>query len=295
MKVIVTGAAGFTGYNLVEALVEKGYFVYAVVRSESSHNTRLQESEHLKVIVCDMTDYGQLSKKIHDKCDIFYHLAWQGRRDDFSAQYQNIDYSIKALESARKNGCKRFICTGSQAEYGPQTNLITELTFPQPIDAYGSAKLATNILTKQRAKELNIEWIWGRIFSLYGKYEPFGRMLPDLIKALNEDTEFKLSAATQMWDYLYSADGAEALIALGERGHNGEIYNIAYGKCRPLKEFVEDVRKGINPCGKVIYGEKRGWSIQASVDKIQRDTGWSAQIKFLDGIRLENRFLKSIL
>ena len=285
-KAIVTGAAGFAGCNLVEALLKKGYFVYAIVRPQSSHNARLHETAHLKIIVCDMRDYAELPEKIQEKCDVFYHLAWQGGRHDFEAQYKNSAVALIALESAQKVGCKRFVCTGSQAEYGPQGDMITEPTFPNPVDAYGAVKLATNILTKQRAKELNIEWIWGRIFSLYGKYEPFGRMLPDLIKSLKEGIEFKLSAATQMWDYLYSSDGAEALIALGEKGQSGEIYNIANGNSRPLKEFVEIVRNEINPDGKITYGQTPGWAIQASVDKIYRDTGWSAQIDFLEGIRM---------
>lgn len=290
-KIIVTGAAGFVGCNLVETLLAKGYFVYAVVRPKSSHNARLRESEHLKVIACDLDDYGQLPKMVDENCTVFYHLAWQGGRHDFAAQQKNMGYSLSALESAQKVGCKRFVCTGSQAEYGPQGDMITESTFPNPVDAYGAAKLATNILTKQRAKELNIEWIWGRIFSLYGNYEPFGRMLPDLIKALKEGIEFKLSAATQMWDYLYSTDGAEALVALGEFGRDGEIYNIANGNSRPLKEFVEIIRNELNPDGKITYGKTAGWSLQASVDKIHKDTGWSAQIEFLDGIRLAKEFL----
>ncbi len=289
-KAIVTGAAGFAGCNLVETLLGKGYFVYAIVRPNSSHNARVQESEHLKMISCDLADYGRLPTMVDEKCDIFYHLAWQGGRHDFAAQQKNIRYSLSALESTQKIGCKKFVCTGSQAEYGPQSDIITESTFPNPVDAYGTAKLATNILTKQRAKELNIEWIWGRIFSLYGKYEPFGRMLPDLIKSLKEGIEFKLSSATQMWDYLYSTDGAEALVALGEYGRDGEIYNIANGNCRPLKEFVEIIRKEINPAGKITYGKTAGWSLQASVDKIHKDTGWSAQTEFLDGIRLAKQF-----
>lgn len=290
-KAIVTGAAGFAGCNLVEALLKKGYYIHAIMRPQSSHNARLHASPHLKIIECDMQDYAKLPEKIQEKCDVFYHLAWQGGRHDFDAQFKNIAVSLVALESASKLECKRFVCTGSQAEYGPKDDIITEATSPNPVDAYGAAKLATNILTLQRAKELNIEWIWGRIFSLYGKYEPGGRMLPDLIKSLKEGIEFKLSAATQMWDYLYSTDGAEALIALGEYGRDGEIYNIANGNSRPLKEFVEAIRKEINPDGKITYGKTAGWSLQASVDKIHKDTGWSAQTEFLDGIRLAKELL----
>ena len=286
--IIVTGAAGFAGCNLLEALLEKGYFVYAVARPNSPRNSRLQVSEQLKLVPCDMMDYGRLPDMIQESCDIFYHLAWQGKRSDFMEQCKNIKASLIALDSAVKLGCKRFVCTGSQAEYGPQTELITEETCPHPVTAYGAAKLAACALTRQKAAELGIDWIWGRIFSLYGKYEPHGRMLPDLILALKEDKDFHMTSATQNWDYLYSSDGAEALIALGERGNSGEIYNIANGNYRPLREFTEELRQEIPSKGRIIYGKPLdgATSLQASVDKIRRDTGWKAKIGFREGLRL---------
>lgn len=285
-KAIVTGAAGFAGCNLVEVLLERGYFVYAVVRPNSSHNSRLHESDQLKIVECCMQDYDNLHRLIHEPCDVFYHLAWQA--GGFDTQKQCIEYSLYALEAAARIGCRRFVCTGSQAEYGPQKDLITEETHPHPITAYGASKLAACALTRQRANELGIEWVWGRIFSLYGKYEPFGRMLPDLIYALQKWQDFHLSAATQNWDYLYSSDGAEALIALGERGKSGEIYNVANGNYRPLREFTEELRQELPSNGRIIYGEPLAGatSLQVSVEKIRRDTDWKAKIGFREGLRL---------
>ena len=289
-RVIVTGAAGFAGCNLVEVMVKRGFFVFAVVRNNSPHNCRLNENDNLKIVFCDMENYDNLPKMINEKCECFYHLAWQGDRYDFREQYKNIMYSIRAVEAAKKIGCKRFICTGSQAEYGIQSEVITELTFPQPVNAYGAAKLATNVLTKERAKEIGIEWIWGRIFSLYGKYEPLGRMLPDLLKALKKNEKFELSSAKQMWDYLYATECAEALIALSEYGHDGEVYNIANGNYRSLRDYVEIVRNVINSKSEIVYGKNPGQSLKASVEKIYRDTGWSAGMDFADGIRLMDSY-----
>ena len=84
------------------------------------------------------------------------------------------------------------------------------------------------------------------------------------------------SDGQQNWDYLNVIDGAEALIALGEKGKNGEIYNIASGKYKPLKEFVEDIQKVINNEAKVHYAEdkKALFSLQVDVAKIVCDTGW---------------------
>lgn len=286
-KCVVTGAAGFTGYSLVENLIAHGYFVYAVVRPQSEHNVRLAGMSNVQIVYADMSEYGQLDKKIKDTCDAFFHLAWQGGRYDFASQYRNIEYALGALEAAARLDCKRFICTGSQAEYGPQKGLITEETCPHPADAYGVAKLAACLLTRQRAADLDMDWIWGRIFSLYGKYEAETRMLPALVKSLRENKDFQMATdGRQNWDYLYVSDGAEALISLLEKGKNGEIYNIANGTYRPMREFVELAKDfvGSNAC--VAYDEMSAslYSLQPSTEKIKRDTGWLPQIEFCAGI-----------
>ena len=211
---IVTGAAGFLGANLVERLLqEEDAHIYAVVRPNSPHNARLAPSERLTIVPADLSEYARLDELIDETCDVFFHLAWQGGRYDFATQYGNIADTLGALEAAARLGCKRFICTGSQAEYGRQTPLITEETCPHPACAYGAAKLAACALSRQRAADLGVAWIWGRVFSLYGRYEQEGRMLPALVKSLRLEQPFALSSSgAQNWDYLYAADAADAVV-----------------------------------------------------------------------------------
>ena len=288
-KYIITGAAGFLGCNLVEWLMqEEDVHIYAVVRPNSPHNTRLIESERLTIVPADLSEYARLDEMIDEACDVFFHLAWQGGRYDFAAQFGNIADTIGALEAAGRLGCKRFICTGSQAEYGRQTALITEETCPHPACAYGAAKLAACTLSQRRAADLGIEWIWGRVFSLYGKYEQEGRMLPALVNSLRLEQPFALSSSgAQNWDYLYAADAADALLALAERGRAGEIYNIAHGGYRPLRDYIEEARAVIAPQCDVTYGAADAdvFSLQPSVEKICRDTGWQPMTAFADGLR----------
>ena len=289
-KYIVTGAAGFLGMNLVERLLrEEDVHIYAVVRPNSPHNARLAASERLTLVPADLSEYGHLDEQIKEPCDVFFHLAWQGGRYDFAAQYGNITDTLAALEAAARLRCRRFIVTGSQAEYGPQTVLITEETCPHPTDAYGAAKLAACALSRQRAADLGIEWVWGRVFSLYGTYEPEGRMLPALVAALRAGRSFALSSSgAQNWDYLYAADGADALAAFAERGRAGEIYNIAHGGYRPLRYYIEEARRVLVSQSDVTYGTANEgvFSLQASVEKLRRDTGWMPTMAFADGIRV---------
>ena len=112
-------------------------------------------------------------------------------------------------------------------------------------------------------------------------------MLPALVKSLCAGQLFTLSSsAEQNWDYLYAADGADALYALAKRGCAGEIYNIAHGDYRPLRAFTEEARAVLAPNVVISYGtaDAGAFSLQPSTEKIRRDTGWRAVTAFVDGL-----------
>ncbi len=318
-NIILTGGAGFFGFNLVRRLIEKGYRLTVVVRPDSEHNQRLFElnSERLDIVEVDIEEIDRLPEKLSERLsqrlsgnlperlyerpsgtqsalsqsgtpyyDTFYHLAWQGGRNDIKAQFRNVSDSLKALEAAKALGCRRFICSGSQAEYGAASEMITEQAPLAPFSAYGAAKASACYLTKVRAEQIGIEWVWGRIFSLIGSFEPKGRMLPDLIEKLKKGEKPELSSCTQYWDYLDAADAADAFIALGESGIPGEAYNIANGNYRVLKDYTEIVRERFSPGADISYGEPPSpfVSLKPSVEKIKRDTGWEPVTSFEESL-----------
>ena len=286
-KAVITGAAGFAGFSTTKELLKQGYEVYALLRPGSEHNSRFSScEENLHLIELDCKDFDSIHNHIHVDCDVFYHLAWFGGRDDFEVQKNNIDYCIKALKSASKLGCKRFIGIGSQAEYGLCSELIDENVLPNPINAYGASKLAALYLSKDLSVKLGIEWVWGRIFSLYGDNEPDGRLFPELIHNLRNDRPVNLSSCEQNWDYLHVRDGARAIVALGKSGHPGEIYNIANGQYRSLKEYVEEAKSILNSNSVITYGEKADplVSLQPDISKITDHTGWRPLISFEEGV-----------
>ena len=293
-RAIVTGAAGFAGVNLTECLVHQGYYVFAICRPGSQHNERLikYSGQNLKVIELDISEINQLPDMVPEAngADLLFHMAWTGGRDNFFEQKKNIDQSIAVLNTASKLNVVRFVGTGSQAEYGVKTDVIREDDFPAPFSSYGAAKLSACYLTKNLASQLGIEWVWGRIFSLIGKYEPSGRMLPDLIKRLKNGEKATLSSCQQYWDYLDAADCGTAFLAIGERGRNGEIYNVANGNYRRLKEFTSEICRIYHiDEANIHYGSDPVpfVSLQPSVRKIMKDTGWKPEVLFKQSV-LEN-------
>lgn len=302
---IVTGAFGFAGANLTEHLLDYGYKVYAIGRKNSSHNDRFAESESLRKVLIDMEDYDKICGYI-DEDDIrsaeaiaLFHLSWGGQRDDFDAQRRNIDGSLRLLDSARdiKEKCLksknmdvsiRVVGIGSQAEYGVKSGLITEDLSLEPFSAYGSCKAAAYYLMESKARILGIDFIWGRIFSLIGKYEPEGRMLPDVVRKLAAGEKVSLSSCEQFWDYLDAGDAADAIIALFEKGVTGEVYNIANGDYDRLKNFVVRAAKCVGADESLIsYGNRANpfVSLEVSGEKIKKDTGWEPKVSFEESIK----------
>lgn len=312
-RAVVTGAAGFAGCNLTEHLLQKGYEVVAVVRPNSPHNARLYEiqNDKLSIVRLDISDISQLPKHIEKKdIDAFFHLAWEGERDDKKRQENNVNNTMEAILTASKLNCRKFICTGSQAEYGLQGtieeskrcmelppkdydkafNRTTESAALYPLTAYGRGKAEACYITRRMAENLGIEWIWVRIFSLYGKYEPRGRMLPDLIASIKEGKPMKLSSCIQLWDFLDAGDAANGIIAAAEHGRSGEIYNLSNGNTRLLKDFTNTALRTFCTSSAadelIIYGDDADpfISLKPSNDKLCRDTGWKPEVEFSYGI-----------
>ncbi len=286
---LITGAAGFTGAALTELLIRRGIEVYALVRPGSNHNKRLDgHAGNPHIIPVQPEEYSGLYQHVDKPCDVCFHLMWTGD-NGLSEQIKNIRHSIELLDALKRIGCKRFIAAGSQAEYGAvqQDDLIHENLNPKPLTAYGASKTAACYLTRQKCLELDIDWIWGRIFSLIGRYEPRGRMLPDLYWALKNKDGFQMSSGRQNWDYLDVYDAAEALIALAKRGRSGETYNIAHGAYRPLRKYTEELRRALFPDQEILYGDDPVpfISLQPSIEKIHSHTGWKPKRAFLDSVR----------
>lgn len=294
---IVTGAFGFAGANLVEELLENEYKVYAMGRPGSPHSRRFEDidTDNLTRLFLDMDEFDRIPKILGDDLSgkeiSFFHLAWAGNNSNKSLQEKSKRGAENALKAAGilvdKGFDVRFIATGSQAEYGAQKGVITEETSALPITEYGRAKLAACDKLFKSAPDLGVEIIWCRLFSLIGKYEPRGRMLPDLVKNIESNIHVELSSCRQYWDYLDAKDAAKALRLLAERGKSGRIYNVASGSPRPLKEYVTEAVEVLGGDMRVLsFGDdpEPFISLKPDTARLSEDTGFWPSVSFADSV-----------
>lgn len=293
MKIVITGATSFIGVNVIKECINKDYEVYAVVRPNSVNLSRLPDSEKIHVIEHEMGDYDKLVESICG-ANAFIHLAWEGarvpHRDNAEMQMKNYECAITAMYAAKQLGCKVFLGSGSQAEYGKMEGNVTEMSPCNPTTEYGKKKLLACMKLAEIASKNNIRSVWTRIFSIYGKYDYPGTLIMSAIKKMKNNEPIEMTACTQLWDYLHVEDAARAIITLVERDDASGIYNIASGVKKPLREFVEDMKDVLKSAselrfGTVPYGAGGPVDLRPDNSKLMA-LGWKPEIDFKNGILL---------
>ena len=301
-RIVVTGATSMIGAALIEECMKHDTEVYAVVRVASGKQSRLPSGPKLHLVDCDLENLDRLSEKIPEKCDTFYHIAWgntgEARNKSTELQSRNIFYTLQAVRAAAELGCRRFIGAGSQAEYGPMdVEKISPDSPVNPSTPYGASKLAAGHLAGMLCRELGMECIWPRIFSVYGKYEKETTMVASGLRKMlaGEPTEF--TPAMQRWDYLYSRDAGRAFYLIGEKGKGGSVYCVGSGQARPLKEYIEEMA-ALTGAGKPGIGAKpyppgAVMNLCADIGTLTGDTGFIPEYTFEQGIRETIEWIKA--
>ena len=300
--IVVTGATSMIGVALIEECLRHDIEIYAVVRSSSGKAGRLPLSEKIHLTDCSLEDLSDLPGRIPGGCDTFYHIAWgntgEARNKSTELQSRNIFYTLQAVRAAAELGCSRFIGAGSQAEYGPMdVEKISPDSPVNPSTPYGASKLAAGHLAGMLCRELGMECIWPRIFSVYGKYEKETTMVASGLRKMlaGEPTEF--TPAMQRWDYLYSRDAGRAFYLIGEKGKGGSVYCVGSGQARPLKEYIEEMA-ALTGAGKPGIGAKpyppgAVMNLCADIGTLTGDTGFIPEYTFEQGIRETIEWIKA--
>lgn len=295
---VITGPTGAIGVALSKLLIENGLEVYAVCRPDSGRRNNIPEG--VNIISCDLSQLGTMTELIGVPVDAFFHFAWADTigngRNDMLSQTDNIKYTLEAVRTAKKLGCRVFIGAGSQAEYGRVDGVITPATPCFPENGYGMAKLCAGSMCRVECEKLGMDFIWTRILSVYGPYDGPKTMISSVIDSLLEGKRPALTSGEQMWDYIYSEDAARAFHLLALRGVSGKTYVIAGGKSMPLKEYVKILRDCIDGSAQLGFGEipsVNPVSLIADISELTDDTGFLPLTDFNSGIVKTIEFIRS--
>lgn len=293
-KAVITGATGTIGMALISEMISRGIEVTVLVRSDLPGADRIPTSPLVQRIECSLEQMAEFDVSGKEKHDVFFHFAWasttgEGRNDMF-LQNNNVKYTLDAVALAERMGCHTFLGAGSQAEYGRAHGKLTPRTPTFPENGYGMAKLCAGQMSRGLCEQKRMRHLWARILSVYGPYDGEGSLVMSIIRQLLDGKTPPLTAGEQVWDYLYSEDAARALLAMAERGVDGQVYCLGGGRERPLREYMEAIRDAVDPTarlglGEVPYPPKQVMTLCADLSDLIRDTGFVPSTAFEEGIR----------
>lgn len=293
--ILITGASGFIGKNIVELLLSKSCKIIAFL----SRDDQLGEKKLREIGIDSFLFEEDLSKNTYS-IDSCIHLASYGvehGKSDYNVMINvNIALSAKILDFCNNNKCKNFINTGSCFEYGDNNSYqINENEIRNPNNLYAATKTAADIILSTMARAYGIKYISVRPFGVFGKYESEYRLLPLVVKHGMNKEILKLTKGEQIRDYLYVKDVALAyleILNVIDILPSIEIFNICSSQPISIRQFIENVievfgfDKSLYEFGYVDYRENESMRFVGSNEKLIRMTNWKP--KFTISLALED-------
>lgn len=299
-KVIVTGANGFIGKTLVNALLEKGYSVVAL---DIRFDDILAGNPKVTCVNVMGKSVESLKEDIPaEEYDCFFHLAWAGTsgpaRADYDIQLNNVKLACDYIKLCKEVGCKRVVYASSINEMETYEYLQSDDIEPAGGYIYGTGKLAAHLMGETVAKMNGVEFIPVIITNIYGVGEKSARMIYTSIKKLVNKEHCSFTAGYQTYDFIYITDAINSIIEVAEKGKAFNRYYIGSGEPKALREFLMEMRDIVDPNAEIGLGDIpfKGVDIsykQFELKKVEQDTGYINQVPFAKGIAMTAEYIRN--
>ena len=304
-KILVVGACGFIGANICRHFSARGASVCAV-DGPSGKDWRLQGvpgMQRVKLDLCSKADVhdfiAQEAPSVVINCAAYGAYASQSDPERiYEVNFHGVRFLLEAIR--KLPSFTAFIQAGSSSEYGLNCTAPSERDQTLPDSDYAVSKVAASAVTQLYGLKHRIPaWVL-RFYSVYGPYEDFSRLVPQLLLSAKEKRFPKLVNPMISRDFVYIDDVCEAIERVLESASNGrfgEIYNIGTGTRSTLGELVALVQSTFDVPGEPVWGSMpdRHWDHPdwfANPRKAQEHLSWSARTSLRDGLLATMRWLQ---
>lgn len=258
--IVVTGSAGFIGFNLSQRLLSEGKEIIGIDNVNEYYDpalkearlARLQKFPNFHFHKLDLCDFSGLQKIFKDyNPDLVCHLAAQaGVRysltHPFAYQKSNNEAFLNILELARHFKVQNFVYASSSSVYGNNTKLPFSESDPvdHPISLYAATKRSNELTAYCYSQLYGIPCSGLRFFTVYG---PWGR--PDMAlfiftKAILDNKPIQIfNNGKMLRNFTYVDDIVDGVIRVLNHPTQSEIYNIGNSKAENLLDFIEQIER----------------------------------------------------
>ena len=239
MKIAITGATGFIGRHVRNALAKTDHDIVLVVRrSEKAGEITVHETIVTADLHQERTDWFEL----FGRPDAVLHLAWGGLPNYMDTYHFEVELpmQVKFLKALIESGLKKLVVTGTCYEYGMSSGALSEDQETNPNTPYGIAKdnLRKELFELQQRK--NFDLTWARIFYPYGEGQSESSLYSQLKNAILSNQEFLMGNGRQVLDFIQVEKVASSLLSLLTSCMNLRVVNIGSGKPQTVAAFVQE-------------------------------------------------------
>lgn len=314
MSILVTGAAGFIGSYLCQALLEQGYTVIGVdnLNSYYAESLKLQRLNRLKhhknfsFLKLDINDIDLLVKeKEYNNIETIINLAAQaGVRYSLTAPHtyahSNLTGFLKILEFTKNHPKNPFlIYASSSSVYGNSTPapFSEDAVVNHPASLYAATKRSNELMSESYSHLYGLKQVGLRFFTVYG---PWGR--PDMAywlfadRILNNEPINVFNHGDLERDFTWIGDIIEGIISIFQRGEsvlskkgvNHQVYNIGNNRPVKLNTFIETLETALGQSAKKQMLDMQPGDVYktcADITKIQNDFGFEPKTTINVGLK----------
>jgi len=300
VRILVTGAAGFVGSNLVDGLLAAGHEVRGLDNFSTGHRRNLAHvADDVEVVEGDLRSYERVSWAVRG-CDAVFHEGAmpsvpRSVQDPLTSSEINIGGTLNVLLAARDAGVRRVVFASSSSVYGDAAGFPrVETQATSPLAPYAVSKLAAEQYCRVAHVVYGLQTVCLRYFNVFGRrQDPFSQysaVIPKFITAMREGRAPAIYGdGTQSRDFTHVDDVVAAnLAALDAAPAAGRIYNIACGRQVTLNELVAHLNEILGTELEADFLERRAGDVMhslADVGRAERELGFKAAVALPQGLR----------
>jgi nucleoside-diphosphate-sugar epimerase len=285
VPVLVSGANGFIGGRLCNALAAAGAEVHAVSRSQQESRAGVQWW------CADLADYSAAEDVFTRTQPVYvFHLAGiaAGSRDlslVLPTFDSNLVSTVNMLVLAKKHGCRRFVLPGSMEE--PEACDAGVI----PSSPYAASKWGATVYTRMFHALYDVPTVILRVFMVYGpSYQDLNKLVPYVILSLLRGQAPTLGSGQRYIDWIYIDDVIEALLgAAMEEAVVGSSIDVGSGVAISVREMVEKLVEIVDPGIEIGFGgqaDRRSEEEKvADLDSAKRLLRWMPRTSLEQGLR----------
>jgi UDP-glucose 4-epimerase len=305
LRVFVTGAGGFIGSHLVEALVHSGAQVRALVRYTSrggrGHLEQLGPAvyDSLEVVLGDVRDAQFIRNHVRG-CDVVFHLAaligipysYDAPNSYFDT---NLQGTLNVLQAAQEAGVRRVVITSTSEVYG--TARYTPIDEAHPLRAqspYSASKIAADKLAESYHLSFNLPVTTVRPFNTYGPRQSARAVIPTIVSQLLAGTDvLRLGSLDPVRDLLYVGDTARGFLRAGIAEQAvGQVINLGTGEGISIGDLAHLIMKIVGHEVPIVEEAARVRPqasevrlLLANAELAKKILGWEPQVSLSEGLQ----------